>query len=72
MIFAFLSRRLRAVAIGFVLVRLTPVLARVLHSAADRLRSRGKGAALASVLAKSGDGLSWVARRRGRGRDAIG
>lgn len=66
--FALLSLRLRTLIIGALLVRLAPILARGLHSAAGALRRRGRAGALASVLAKTGDGLSWVARRRGRGR----
>ncbi len=65
MIFALLSRRLRAFVIGALLIRLTPVLARALHSAAGALRRRGRASALAAVLAKGGDGLQWFARRRG-------
>lgn len=69
---ALLSLRLRTLIIGAVLVRLTPVLGRGLRSAADALRRQGKAAPLASVLAKAGDGLLWVARRRGRGRRGAG
>jgi len=65
---ALLSRRLRTIIIGAVLVRLAPILARGLNSAADGLRRRGRAGALASVLAKTGDGMMWVARRRDRGR----
>lgn len=65
MIFALLSRRLRAVVIGALLIRLTPVLARVLHAAAGALRRRDRAGAVAAVLAKSGDGLLWAGRRRG-------
>lgn len=68
---ALLSRRLRTLIIGALLVRLTPVLARGLHSAAAGLRQRGRAGAFASVLTKAGDGLLWVGRRRGRGRRAV-
>ncbi|MBA2417131.1 MAG: hypothetical protein H0V64_14850 [Geodermatophilaceae bacterium] len=72
MIFALLSRRLRAFVIGAVLVRLAPVVARLLHAAADGLRRRGKHGAPAAMLTKAGDALLWVGRRRGRGRDTVG
>jgi len=58
--------------IGAVLIRLTPVLVRLLHSAAGQLRRRDRAAGLASVLTKAGDGLSWVARRQGRGPSVNG
>ncbi|CAN5724218.1 hypothetical protein BH18ACT7_BH18ACT7_04620 [soil metagenome] len=69
---ALLSSRLRTLIIGALLVRLAPILARALNSAADGLRRQGRAGALASVLAKIGNGLSWVARRSGRGRRARG
>ncbi|MBA3417793.1 MAG: hypothetical protein H0U09_03650 [Geodermatophilaceae bacterium] len=69
--FALLSRRLRTVVIGAVLVRLAPVLGRVLHSTADKMRRRGSTGAVPTVLTKAGDGMSWVARRGGRGRRAV-
>ena len=60
---ALLSRRFRTLIIGAVLVRLTPVLARGLHSAAAGLRQRGRAGALAGVLTKTGYLLLWVGRR---------
>lgn len=67
---ALLSRRLRTLIIGALLVRLTPILARSLHSAAAGLRQRGRAGALASMLTKTGDVLLWVGRRSGHGRRA--
>lgn len=72
MIFALLSRRLRMFVIGALLVRLAPVLARLLYRAADGVRRRGGTSAISSVLTKTADAMSWMARRRGRSGPAVG
>lgn len=62
--FALLSARLRTLIIGAVLVRLAPLLARMLRSAGDGLRRRRGDTMVSGALTKAGDGLAWFARRR--------
>ncbi len=72
MLYAVLLRRLRALIVGALLVRLAPVLGRALHSAAAGLRRRGRAGLLAGALGKGGDLLLWLSRPGGRGRRLIG